>query len=147
MSANIIAKVSATINAAPKEVWKALTTPELIRRYFFGTEAISDWKVGSELQFKGQWKGKEYIDKGIIQQVVPGQLVQFTYFSPMSGAEDLPENYSNITYELEEEEGGKTMLTVRQENIRDENQKKQAEENWRSVLSNLNKLFDGQSGL
>jgi len=41
------ARKSITINAPAAKVWDALINPELIKQYLFGTEAISDWEVGS----------------------------------------------------------------------------------------------------
>jgi uncharacterized protein YndB with AHSA1/START domain len=40
MDKKLIAKVSATINAPIAKVWDALVTPELIKRYFFGTTVV-----------------------------------------------------------------------------------------------------------
>src|SRR5271157_1595362 len=37
------------IAAAPEKVWRALTTPEFTRQYWFGRSVQSDWKVGSEV--------------------------------------------------------------------------------------------------
>ena len=63
MKNDITGKVSIHINATTDKVWEALTTPEIIKKYFFGTDAVSDWKVGSSLIFKGEWEGKKYEDK------------------------------------------------------------------------------------
>ena len=41
------AKASIKINADKNEVWDALTNPDKIKQYFFGTNANSDWKKGS----------------------------------------------------------------------------------------------------
>jgi uncharacterized protein YndB with AHSA1/START domain len=140
---NIIAKVTTTIDAPATRVWEALTTPVLIKQYFFGTDAISDWKPGSTLVWKGVWEGKEYVDKGVIQKSEPPRLFQYTYFSAFSGLEDIPENYGNITYELDEE-NGVTTLTVRQENIQSEQMREQSEKNWQWVLDGLKKLLEEQ---
>jgi uncharacterized protein YndB with AHSA1/START domain len=37
------------IAATPEAVWKALTTAEFSRQYWFGRSVTSDWKVGSAL--------------------------------------------------------------------------------------------------
>lgn len=65
MHNKLIAKVSATINAPIAKVWDALVTPEIIKRYFFGTTVVSDWKEGSSIIWKGEWEGKTYQDKGV----------------------------------------------------------------------------------
>ncbi len=141
MSANLIAKVTITIEAPASEVWNALTDPEQIKQYFFGSEAVSDWKEGSTLEFKGEWEGKPYVDKGVILKSEPHKLFQYTYYSPFSGLPDAPENYANISYELLEEEGS-TILTVKQENVSDEEVRKRSEKNWLIVLNNLKDLLE-----
>ena len=141
MSANFIAKATVVIDASPQMVWNALTKPELIKKYFFGTDAISEWQEGSEIKFQGKWEGKEYVDKGIILKMVPGKLFQHTYFSSFSGLEDLPENYSNVIYELEDE-GEHTQLTVKQENMRTQEAKEKAEQNWQGVLKTLKEVVE-----
>lgn len=55
---NLIAKVEITINAPATKVWEALTKPEIIKQYMFGTNVVSDWKVGSTVVWKGECQGK-----------------------------------------------------------------------------------------
>jgi uncharacterized protein YndB with AHSA1/START domain len=141
MAANFIAKSSVTINASASKVWEALTTPQLIKQYFFGTEAISDWKVGSPLHFKGVWEGKEYLDKGFILRSEPPKLFQYSYFSSFSGQDDKPENYANITYELADDDG-ETTLVVKQENNANDEARKASEKNWSNVLTSLKNLLE-----
>ena len=59
----LIAKESISINAPVGKVWDALTNPEVIKQYMFGTNVISDWKEGSPIVWKGEWQGKKYEDK------------------------------------------------------------------------------------
>jgi len=141
MSANLIAKASTTLSAPATKVWDALTNPEMIRRYFFGTQAISDWKEGSPLEFKGVWEGKDYVDKGVILKSEPPKLFQYTYLSSFSNLPDAPENYANISYELLED-NGVTTLNVKQENVANEETRKQSEKNWAEVLKNLKDVIE-----
>jgi uncharacterized protein YndB with AHSA1/START domain len=141
MKNNITGKVSANIHAPAEEVWAALTTPALIKQYFFGTDTVSDWKPGSPIIFKGEWEGKKYEDKGTILSVVPGQLFRYNYWSSMSGIEDKPENYVIITYALAEKNNN-TLLTVTQENIPGMKMKEHSEQNWKKVLGGLKKLLE-----
>jgi uncharacterized protein YndB with AHSA1/START domain len=141
MKSNIKARVTATIDTGASKVWEALTTPRIIKQYFFGTDAISDWKAGSPIIFKGEWEGKHYEDKGTILNVIPNALFKYTYWSSMSGIEDKPENYVVVTYELSEN-NGKTLLTITQENIPDEKMKEHSEQNWKKVLADLKHLLE-----
>ncbi|MDB5200225.1 MAG: hypothetical protein JWO92_2188 [Chitinophagaceae bacterium] len=141
MKSNITGKADITINVPASKVWEALTTPAIIKQYFFGTDAISDWKVGSPLIFKGEWQGKTYEDTGTILEVIPQKLFKYSYWSSMSGIEDKPENYVNVTYELSGNNDA-TTLTITQENIPDEKTREHSEQNWRKVLEDLKKLLE-----
>jgi uncharacterized protein YndB with AHSA1/START domain len=141
MSANLIAKASTSISAPASRVWEALTNPEIIKQYLFGTQAVTDWKEGSSLEFKGEWEGKKYLDKGVILKSEPEKLFQYTYLSSFSNLPDLPENYANVTYELHQDDGV-TVLTVKQENIANEEARKHSEKNWEYVLKTLKDLLE-----
>ena len=129
------------IQAGPDKVWKALTDKESIKKYFFGTEAISDWVVGSSLIFQGEWEGKTYQDKGTILAADAGKLLQYNYWSGFSGLDDIPENYSLVTYRLSAELD-KTTLTLTQEGFAGEEAKAHSEGGWTMVLDNLKKLLE-----
>ena len=144
MKSNIKGRATITIDAGASKVWEALTTPSIIKQYFFGTDAISDWQPGSPIIFKGEWEGKQYEDKGTILNVIPNALFKYNYWSSMSGIEDRPENYVIITYELSEN-NGKTLLTITQENIPDEKMKEHSEQNWKKVLADLKHLLEAKT--
>ena len=133
---NISNRSSIEINAPASLVWTALTSPEIIKKYFFGTSADSTWKVGDPITFTGDYHGRHYQDKGTILEVNPNKTFRYTYWSSISGIDDKPENYVPITYSLREM-NGVTTLTVTQENIPDERMKGDAEQTWNKVLSNL----------
>jgi uncharacterized protein YndB with AHSA1/START domain len=141
MKSNYTSTVSTVINAPATKVWDALTNPEMIKKYFFGTQAISNWQEGSPLIFKGEWDGKTYEDKGTILKVDAPKLFKYNYWSSISGIEDKAENYVDITYRLTQSDD-QTMLTVIQENIPDEKRKEHSEQNWKKVLDDLTKLVE-----
>lgn len=141
MKNDVVGRVSTQITAPVSKVWEALIKPEIIKKYFFGTNTTTDWKVGSPITFKGEWDGKSYEDKGTILKVEPNKLLSYNYWSSMSGIEDLPENYVVITYELVDE-GGKTNLSITQENIPSEEMRDHSEENWKKVLDSLKALLE-----
>ena len=143
MGNKFIARASVKINVPAFKVWDALTNPKVIKKYFFGTKAISDWKVGSSLEFKGVWEGKTYLDKGIILKSEPEKVFQYSYFSSFSGLKDLPENYQIITYLLSSENNS-TNLSITQENIDKEESKNHSEQNWSGVLNSLKDLLESK---
>jgi uncharacterized protein YndB with AHSA1/START domain len=141
MKSEISLKVQTTIDAPIHKVWEALISPKIIKKYFFGTEAVSDFKEGSALVFRGKWQGTEYEDKATILKVMKNRIFRFSYWSSMSGIEDKPENYVIVTYKITEIQD-KVRVEVTQENIPDEAMKQHAEENWRMVLKDLKRLLE-----
>lgn len=141
MKNNLTAKASVDINATAAKAWDALTNPEIIKQYFFGTNTETDWKVGSPIKFKGEYNGQTYEDKGTILAMEPKKLIKYKYWSSMSGIEDKPENYVDITYELSGDDN-KSTVSVTQENIPNEKMKEHSEANWKMVLDNMKNLLE-----
>ncbi|GHM99279.1 ATPase [Cytophagales bacterium WSM2-2] len=137
---DIVCRVSIEINAPVSKVWKALTDPEQIKKYLFGTNTITDWKVGSEIKFTGVWEGKSYEDKGTILALEPEKLLKYNYWSNWSG-EDVLENRQIISYQLKGEKG-KTVFTLVQENCPDEAARDHSANNWNSVLQSMKQLLE-----
>src|SRR5690349_17634247 len=142
MSKTAIAKASTTINAPASKVWDALTKPELIKQYMFGTDVTTDWKVGSPITYKGEWKGKPYEDKGKVLEIETGKRLVSTFWSALAGLPDKPENYKTIGYELAPA-GHATKLTITQDNNASQEEADHSAENWKSVLDGIKKLLEG----
>jgi len=110
----LIVKNSISINAPVSKVWDVLTNPMQTKKYMFGCETVSDWRVGSQLLWKGIFDGIEIVAvKGSILQIEQEKLLVYTTIDPNSGIEDIPENYLTVTYKITEE-NGQTSLTVSQ---------------------------------
>ena len=138
----VIAKATITIDAPTSKVWDALTRSDLVKQYLFGTDVITDWKVGSPISYKGVWQGKAYEDKGKVVQFVPGKLLVSTFWSSLEGLPDTPENYKTVTYELTAQ-GSQTQLTISQDNNDSEEAARHSEQNWQMVLGGIKKLVEG----
>lgn len=141
MENSLTLEVSIVIQASKASVWKALTDPDQIKKYLFGTETVSDWNVGSPITFSGVWEGKSYMDKGTILQIETGKILKYNYWSSFSGTEDKPENYANIVYSLEEK-NGKTVFSILQDGIKTKEARDHSEQNWKMVMNNLKNLLE-----
>lgn len=141
MNKELIVSRELLVGASSEKVWFALTDRETIKKYFFGTEAISDWKEGSSLIFQGEFEGKTYQDKGTILDSRPGKLLKYSYWSGWSGLEDKEENYSQVSYELEGK-GSSTLLKLTQKGFANDEVFAHAEGGWKMVLDNLKKLLE-----
>ena len=141
MNDKFTAEAITTIHAPASKVWDAITKPELIKQYLFGSDVISDWKVGSPIIYKGEWKGKSFEDKGKILEMEPEKLLRSTHWSPLSGVPDSPENYHTVTYELSEKDGS-TDVRITQDNNASEEERAHSEQNWKTVLDGMKKLLE-----
>jgi uncharacterized protein YndB with AHSA1/START domain len=136
-----VARAQTTIDAPAGRVWKALTDPDLIRQYMFGTEVITTWEPGTPIRYRGQWQGKPYEDKGTILEFEPGKRMRSTHFSPLSGQPDVPENYHTLTYTLAEA-GDRTTVTLTQDNNPDPAAAAHSEGMWQPMLESLRELIE-----
>jgi uncharacterized protein YndB with AHSA1/START domain len=141
MSTGMVAHATTAIKAPVDTVWDALVNPAMIKQYFFGTEVVSEWKEGSPIQWKGEWQGKRYQDKGVILHLQPARRLQFTHFSPLSGLPDSPENYHTVTIELSHTPP-LTHVSLSQDNNPSEQSREHSEKNWQMVLSGLKALLE-----
>jgi uncharacterized protein YndB with AHSA1/START domain len=141
MKGNLTVSASTLINSPAKRVWKALTDPEKVKQYLFGTNMKTDWKEGSPITYEGEYQGKTYLDKGGVNKYKPEEELQTTYWSSMSGKEDTPENYNTVTYTLEKEGNG-TRLTLMQDNIHSEKELEHLKENWNTVLAKIKEIAE-----
>jgi uncharacterized protein YndB with AHSA1/START domain len=144
MKNSLIAETSISVDATPAQVWKALTTPELIKKYLMGTAVTTDWKEGSAIIYDGEYEGKKYHDKGIIKKIEPEKILQSTYLSSMSGKEDKTENYNLVTYKIAKQ-GGKTVITLTQDNNATEKEKEHSTENWKMVLKKMKEVVENEN--
>lgn len=131
-----IARASTVVDATPEQVWQALTDPAIVKQYFFGTTVSTDWRVGSSITYSGEWEGKPYEDKGEVLEVDEPRRLVTSFFSPMSGKADVPENYQTVTYLIEPAEGG-TRVSVEQDNNADEEAAAHSSGNWQMILDGL----------
>ena len=141
MNKGLIAKASITINAPVDKVWDALINPDKIKQYMFGTNAVSDWKEGSPIVWKGEWEGKKYEDRGVILKLEPGHMIQYSHFSPLTGQPDLPENYHIVTIELSGK-GKQTLVSLLQDNNATEEAREHSENNWNMMLVGMKKSLE-----
>ena len=137
----LTATAAISVNATTSQVWRALTTPKLIKQYLMGTDVTSDWKEGSAITYEGEYQGKKYHDKGIIKKIEPNKLFQNTYWSSMSGKEDVPENYKLVTYTISTKKH-QTLVTITQENNANEKEKEHSTENWNTVLQKMKEVIE-----
>lgn len=141
MDKGLVATAQAVIEAPVDKVWDALVEPAKIKQYMFGTNVVSDWKVGSPIVWKGEWQGKNYEDKGTILKLEPRKLIQYSHYSPLSGVPDTPENYHTVTVALAPD-GDRTAVSLSQDNNANEMERAESEKMWGMMLTGLKKFTE-----
>ena len=142
MNKNLVATQSIEIKAKADKVWDVLTNPEIIRVYLFGTETITDWKIGSEILFQGEYDGQHYKDKGIVIENIQYKILSYKYWSGFSGLEDKIENYSLITYTIESLEEKKVKFTWTQQGFASSDGQCHAEQGLKTMLEQIKNLAE-----
>ncbi|GAA3751936.1 SRPBCC family protein [Flavobacterium ginsengisoli] len=129
------------LNASVEKVWNALTQPELVKQWQYGSDLLTTWKTGSEIRFRNEWDGQVFEQWGTVLEVVPNQKIKYSLFFPRPGLEDKPENYFIMNYVLSEE-NQKTKLEIIQEDNRPGavQEEPQGEEN--PILQGLKALIE-----
>jgi uncharacterized protein YndB with AHSA1/START domain len=104
---------SISVAAEPENVWKALTDPQAGEKWR-GADFRTDWLTGSPIDIEALVGTTPYRAMGTILRAEPPSLLQYNYWSRMSGLPDEPQSYSTITMTLAAS-GKATTLTVEQE--------------------------------
>ena len=131
-----VATAEVDVDAAPGRVWQALTDPAEVKEWMAGTTLKTDWQVGSLITWSGEYDGRSYQDKGEVVAYDEPRELSVTHFSPLTGQEDVPENYHTLVYTLNEE-SGRTQLRLSQDNCADEDEAEKFSENWQQMLDGI----------
>jgi uncharacterized protein YndB with AHSA1/START domain len=124
------------IKATPEQIWEAITTPEFTERYFHG--------VRMEIRDGRRWSTLHDLawDEEVLELDPPRRLVH----AWTSGYDDelAAEEPSRVTWTIEPQENGSTLLTVVHDRL--EGAPKTAANvygvGWMFVLSNLKTLLE-----
>lgn len=142
------------IATTPEQLWRALTDPAFIRRYFDGGGPESDWEVGSAVRWSmSADDGPHDWDQKVLESDPPRRL-SYTWhnYQPEMAAvlgwsdERLPElqkeRRSKVTFEIEPA-GSAVKLTVIHDGFEPESEMLQGiTEGWPMILSNLKSLLE-----
>lgn len=149
MNQPLIVKSSININAPACEVWDALVNPKQTKKYMYGCETVSDWKVGSELLWEGEEEGQKMVYvKGKIVEIKPNKFLAYTAVDTASNIDDHSDEHIVVTYELIEKDG-QTILNVTQGDYSkvNEGERRYKEaynngEGWNTILVEIKKLVE-----
>ncbi|MDR6972507.1 SRPBCC family protein [Leifsonia shinshuensis] len=135
------ARADIRIDASRERLWQALTDPDTISRFLFGSRVETDWRPGSPIVYHGEWEGKPYEDKGVILEIEPEDRLVTSYYSPLSGKPDVPDSYQTVSYLLTDD-GAATRVTITQDGCADEADAERMAANWGAVLESLKSVVE-----
>lgn len=101
---------SVYVDAAPEQVWQALTDGRLTRRFYFGLAVESDWRPESAVVYRGP--GPAYVSGWIVHAEPPSLLVH----SVALGDEEAAGVQAWLTWEVDETANG-TRVTLRHDDL------------------------------
>ena len=127
---DVIITRSVLLNATPERVWEALTHPGMTKQYLYNTVVSCDWKKGSSLHWKGNYKGKDINEEGKILDIVPGKMIKYSGFDRLVEGDLSRKGDIHITQEIIPERGKTKLLTTIDHFEGDETRAEYAAEQW-----------------
>jgi DNA-binding transcriptional ArsR family regulator/uncharacterized protein YndB with AHSA1/START domain len=125
------------IRTTPEKLWAALTQPELTRQYYYHTDVITDWKIGSRIEYlRVAPDGKKEI-------ALAGEVLEFAPHTRLAHTFSFPSNDdepTKVTYELEPI-GEMVKLTMTHEGFAGETK------TYQSIKGGWTPIFDGLKSL
>ncbi len=124
------------IKTTPEKLWKALTTTEFTKQYWFGTHMVTDWKEGSTISLE-QADGTKNV-AGHILKYKPFTELSYTFHS----VDQVNEKPSRVHFNLDQD-GDVVELTVRHDQLDPAGETiKRISGGWPAVLSSLKSLLE-----
>ena len=144
---NYVARAEIDVRAPRRAVWRLLTSNGSHPEILFGAEIVSDWRLGSRIVWRGEWQGRTFEDHGRIIELEDREepwRIAVTHFSPLSGEEDVPENYHTVRYELDETRAG-THITLDQDNNPTREAAEHSRQNWAAMLEGVKQVAEREA--
>lgn len=107
----------------------------------YGSDLITDWKIGNEIRFRNEWEGQVFEQWGTVLEVSPNQKIKYSLFFPRPELEDKPENYFIMSYVLSEE-NQKVKLEIIQEDNRPRSVQEEPQGEENPILQSLKALIE-----
>jgi uncharacterized protein YndB with AHSA1/START domain len=128
------------IKAGPDEVWQAITDPATVARFFFGQRREAVYEVGGRIRSWSPDGEQPWGDNVILECDPPRRLVHTwrSLYDPEMAAE--PE--SRVTWEIEEQPGGFSKLTLVHDRLDASPKTAASIRGWSYILSNLKTVME-----
>ena len=137
-------KGSININSNAKEVWNALTNPRYIKLYM-DANIDTDWQTGSEITWQTENSGMHIQHKGKVLAIDNNKLLKYSYSGNIHEADDSEDNYSIISWNIENSMDGLTTLTYQRENISTLEERAMLEEQMPLMLEEIKRIAEQEA--
>jgi uncharacterized protein YndB with AHSA1/START domain len=127
------------IRTTPEALWSALTTPDFIRRYWFGMDVRSDFAAGSAWTLR--FTDGRIADSGTIVEADPPRRLVISWLNEWK-PELKAEGFSRCTMELEPLEGAVKLTVTHAIDRPDSALIGAVSGGWPKILSNLKSLLE-----
>src|SRR3954469_17117263 len=129
---------AAYIHITPEKLWRALTTPEIIKQYRFGMSVESEWTVGSTWRM---YADGNLMDSGEILETVSQKRLVMSWLNEWK-PEFKAEGYSRCVYEIEPTVASAKLTLTHSIDRPDSRFIGAVSEGWSMVMSNLKSLLE-----
>ncbi|HYT16218.1 MAG TPA: SRPBCC domain-containing protein [Burkholderiales bacterium] len=126
------------LDAAPGEVWRAITEPEMLKRWMAPSDDFKIPVAEAELRVGGRYHiimnapdGQVHDVSGVYREIVPNKKLVYTW-----AWKSTPERESVVTIELRAAGGG-TELTLKHEQFADAEARDRHQQGWMGCLARL----------
>ena len=128
------------LDAAPGKVWRAITEPEMLKRWMAPSDDFKIPVAEAELRVGGRYHiimnapdGQVHDVSGVYREIVPNKKLVYTW-----AWKSTPERESVVTIELRPTGGG-TELTLKHEQFADAEARDRHQQGWMGCLARLEK--------
>lgn len=127
------------IDAPQQQVWEAITTPEMVSKFFRGAQVSGSYEVGTRVRTASPDGSVLWGDNEVLESDPPHRLVHTwrSLYDPEMAAEA----ESRVTWEVEEV-GGYTRLTLIHDKLEDAPKTAAGVRGWTYYLSNLKTVLE-----
>ena len=128
------------LDAAPAKVWRAITEPEMLKKWMAPSDDFKIPVAEAELRVGGRYHivmhardGEVHDVSGAYREIVPNKKLVYTW-----AWKSTPERVSIVTIELRASAGG-TELTLKHEQFADAEARDRHQHGWMGCLARLEK--------
>lgn len=125
---------SVHLNVETEKLWDLLINPKYTEKYMFNCRVISDFKVGSGIDWKGSYNGVEAFLTGEVLAIKPQKMLKYSIVDPSLHDPKVPENYVHVTYEIRPQNGGMLLTVVNETFDGDEERMKHVSAGWEAMV-------------